>query len=148
MSMIGAALIVVLIALGALHLYWGLGGRWPGHDEESLLLRVSGAKSGRMYGLVACALVALALSLAASVVFVGQGPVEGILAAVFVYGGYAVLIAVFGLRGLAAYITPAFAYARGTPFYDLNRRYYAPLCLLIALGLAVDFPSGLQDAFA
>jgi hypothetical protein len=51
-----------------------------------------------------------------------------------------VLIAVFALRGLAPYVTPVFEYARGTPFFELNRLYYAPLCLVIAAGLAINFP--------
>ncbi|MEJ0060569.1 MAG: hypothetical protein WDM79_13780 [Terricaulis sp.] len=44
--------------------------------------------------------------------------------------------------------TPAFNYARGTPFYDLNRRYYAPLCLAIAAALIADYPTGIARFFA
>jgi hypothetical protein len=53
---------------------------------------------------------------------------------------------VFGLRGLAPYVTLAFNYARGKPFFELNRRYYAPLCLLIAAALVVDYPRGIENA--
>ncbi len=63
-----------------------------------------------------------------------------------IFGGYAALVLVFGLRGLAPYVTPIFNYARQTPFFVLNRRYYAPLCLLIAAGLVVDFPPGADHA--
>jgi len=34
--LIVGALVVVLLALATLHFYWGLGGRWPGHDDRSL----------------------------------------------------------------------------------------------------------------
>ena len=36
----------VLFALAGLHLYWGLGGRWPGHDEVSLVERIVGRTRG------------------------------------------------------------------------------------------------------
>lgn len=140
MTMVGGALIAVLIAIGALHFYWGVGGRWPGHDDASLVSIVAGAKSGRMYGFAACAAVTFALTAAAAVVaarhsFIMSSPFGWIVTA-----GYVVMILVFALRGLAPYVTPAFEYARGTPFFDLNRLYYAPLCLLIAAGLALNFP--------
>ena len=57
-----------------------------------------------------------------------------------VVAGYGVLILVFGLRGIAPYVSPMFEYARGTPFFELNRSYHAPLCLLIAAALTADFP--------
>jgi hypothetical protein len=41
-------------------------------------------------------------------------------------------------------VSPVFEYARGTPFFELNRLYYAPLCLLIAAALAADFPRAAQ----
>lgn len=139
MSILGAALIAVLLSLAALHLYWGVGGRWPGHDEISLLLRVSGAKSGRMYGLGACVAVALALSFAAAIVYARQSATLPYQFAWIVQAGYGVMILVFGGRGLAPYVTRVFDYARDTPFFNLNRRYYAPLCLLIAAALVADF---------
>ena len=143
MSFIGGALIVVLSALAALHLYWGLAGFWPGTDARSLTQRVAGTNGARASQLGPCVMVATALLAAAAIVLLGQGGVpEGFLALV-IYGGYATLILVFGLRGLAPYVTPAFNYARETPFFALNRLYYAPLCLIMAAGLIVDFPPGL-----
>ena len=140
--MIAAALIAVLVALSALHLYWGLGGRWPGHDAASLREMVVGTRGSRMYGFVPSAMVAGALVAAAFIVLWGQSRVPNGLQAWFVCGGYVVLILVFGLRGLAPYLTPIFDYARGTPFFDLNRQIYSPLCPAIALGLIASYPSG------
>lgn len=135
---LGGALILLFLLLAALHLYWGVGGRWPGHDEDSLRLMVSGVKRGRMYGFAACAAVALALAAAAAVVFARHSALMVSPFAWVVVTGYVVLILVFGLRGLAPYLTPVFEYARGTPFFDLNRLYYSPLCLAVALGLVVN----------
>lgn len=140
--MIAAALIAVLVALSALHLYWGLGGRWPGHDAASLREMVVGTRGSRMYGLAPSAMVAGALAAAAFIVLWGQSRVPDGLQAWIVYGGYVVLILVFALRGLAPYLTPIFDYARGTPFFDLNRQIYSPLCLAIALGLIASYPAG------
>lgn len=87
-------------------------------------------------------MVAAALAAAAAVVYAGHSSIVPAQFTWVVLAGYAVLVLVFGLRGLAPYLSPAFEYARGTPFFDLNRLYYAPLCLLIALALAADFPRG------
>lgn len=140
MSLPGAALIALLLAIAALHLYWGLGGFWPGHDSDSLRRTVVGTSSGRMYGLGPSAMVAGALAAAAIVVAARhsalmQGPIS-----LIVIAGYVVLVMVFAGRGLAPYVSPVFEYARGQPFFDLNLRIYAPLCLVIAALFVLDFP--------
>ena len=145
---IGYALILVLLALAGLHLYWGLGGFWPGHDAPSLVATVVGSHARRAPGFVECAAVAFALAAAASIVFMRQGRIQYGLPALIVYGGYTVLILVFAGRGLATYLTPFFDYARDTPFFDLNRQLYSPLCLAIAAGLMVTYPPGVTRAFA
>jgi hypothetical protein len=129
-----------MLSIGALHFYWGVGGRWPGHDDASLVSIVAGAKSGRMYGFAACAAVTFALASAAAVVAARHSPIMSGGFGWIITAGYVVLILVFALRGLAPYFTPIFEYARGTPFFELNRLYYAPLCLAIAAGLAINFP--------
>lgn len=139
-SPLSVALIAIFLALAALHLYWGVGGRWPGRDEDSLRLMVAGVKQGRMYGFLPCAMVAMALSAAAAIVTARNSAIMDGEFAWVVVAGYSVLIAVFGLRGIAPYVSPVFEYARGTPFFALNRLYYAPLCLLIAAALFADFP--------
>ena len=140
MSILGAALISIFVLIGALHLYWGFGGRWPGHNEDSLRLLVSGVKSGPMYGLGPCAAVALALGAAAGIVVARHSAIVTSPFAWVVIAGYVVLILVFFLRGAAPYVSPVFEYARGTPFFGMNRLYYAPLCLGIAAALIANFP--------
>jgi hypothetical protein len=135
-----AILTMVLVALAALHAWWGVGGRWPGHDERSLVEMVVGrTRSTRMPGLVRCMLVALALFAAAGLVALQGNVISvdfGVPGARLVQAGFWMAGAVFALRGLAGFIPPIFAYADGTPFASLNRRFYSPLCLLIAAGFA------------
>lgn len=128
-------LAATLFALAGIHLYWGLGGRWPGHDEASMVEHVVGRTRGmRAPGLLASAAVALALAAGAALVLATMKPTPwdgGLQAARWA------LFAVFVGRGLATYVPPVFRYAEGTPFARLNRRAYGPLCLAIALGLLV-----------
>lgn len=140
MSPVGGILIAILLALAGLHFYWGLGGRWPGHDDDSLRLLVVGTPRGAMYGFGPSAMVAGALVAAATLVSARHGPILASDWGWIVRTGYVVMILVFGLRGIAPYVTPVFEYARGAPFFELNRLYYAPLCLLIAAGLAINAP--------
>jgi hypothetical protein len=124
----------VLFLLAALHLYWGLGGRWPGHDEASMVEHVVGRTRGmKAPGLAASAAVALALTVGGALVLATifpPAPIEPWLKA-----ARWVLSAVFAGRGLATYVPSIFRYAEGTPFWRLNRRAYGPLCLAIALGI-------------
>jgi hypothetical protein len=132
--LLAVILAAALLALAGVHLYWAFGGRWPGHDEASLVDRVVGGKPGmRAPGPLACALVAAALlagSLLILAVLAPPSPLQPWLQA-----ARWVLFAVFALRGIATYVPPVFRYAEGTAFVQLNRRAYGPLCLAIALGL-------------
>jgi hypothetical protein len=127
-------LAATLLALAGVHLYWAFGGRWPGHDEASMVERVVGRTAGmRAPGPLASAAVAAALA-------AGGGLILAVLAGPsaldpWLKAGRWVLFAVFALRGLATYVPAIFRYAEGTPFARLNRRAYGPLCLAIALGL-------------
>jgi hypothetical protein len=128
-------LVAALFALAGIHLYWGLGGRWPGHDEASMVEHVVGRTRGmRAPGLLASAAVALALAVGGVLVLATQTSTawDGWLKA-----ARWILFAVFAGRGLATYVPPVFRYAEGTPFATLNRRAYGPLCLAIALGILV-----------
>jgi hypothetical protein len=134
-------LIVVLVALAVLHAWWGVGGRWPGHDERSLVELVIGrTRSMRLPGLVRCMLAASALFASAGLVVLQGNVISvdfGMLGERLVQAGFWIAGAVFALRGLAGFIPQIFAYAHGTPFASLNRLFYSPLCLLIAAGFAV-----------
>ena len=125
-------LIGVLLALAAIHAYWACGGRWPGHDEASLVERVVGRTSGmRAPSPASCIVVAAALASSAGLVFFKTFAVAPEAFEVLVAIGFWGAALVFLVRGVAGF-TPAFRYAEETPFYRLNRRYYSPLCLLMA----------------
>lgn len=128
-------LAAALFALAGIHLYWGLGGRWPGHDEASMVEHVVGRTRGmRAPGLAASAAVALALAAGGVLVLATLTPTPWDPWLKAARWG---LFAVFAGRGLATYASPVFRYAEGTPFARLNRRAYGPLCLAIALGILV-----------
>ncbi len=142
MHPIPALVIVVLAILAALHAWWGLGGRWPGRDERHLVELVIGrTASMRMPGFVPSMLVAAALFAAATLVALQGGVISVDLGAWgnrLVQSAFWIACTVFVLRGVAGFVPPIFAYARGTPFERLNRRFYSPLCLLIAAGFVAS----------
>lgn len=126
----------VLLAVAAIHIYWGRGGLWPGRDPGELLAIVVGdSPSGTMPGPGACFAVAGLLVVGALLPWgalgffghslvglcrIGTGLAVGVLS-LRVVGGMADL----RLRPKTA----------GTPFARLNRRFYTPLCLFLALAL-------------
>ena len=140
MKFVPPILIAVLVALAALHAWWGVGGRWPGRDERSLVELVVGrTRAMRMPSFVACMFVACALLAAAALVALQSKAISinlGLVGVRLVQTGFWAACAVFALRGLAGFIPPIFAYAHGTRFATLNRLFYSPLCLLIAAGFA------------
>lgn len=124
----------VLFLLSAVHLYWGFGGRWPGHDEASMVEHVVGRTRGmKAPSLVASVAVALALAAGAGLVLAATFPLTSFEP--WLKAARWALLAVFAGRGVATYVPPLFRYAEGTPFWRLNRRAYGPLCLAIALGI-------------
>ena len=141
MNFVPDILIAVLVVLAALHAWWGLGGRWPGRDESSLVELVVGrTRAMRMPGFLPSLFVAFALLAAAGLVAIQGKVISASLdppAQWLAQAGFWTACAVFALRGIAGFIPPIFAYARGTPFARLNRLFYSPLCLLIAGGFFV-----------
>jgi hypothetical protein len=144
MDLLGAALVTLFGAIGLIHLAWALGLYWPGTDGVSRAAYVVGTHRRALLGFWSWASIAFAFFSAIAVIFIAHQPINHPLHALVAYGGYLTLILVFALRGSAPYLTQVFAYSRGTPFYTLNRRYYAPTCLLLAAGLIADFPSGVE----
>ena len=135
----GCMLAAVLWLIAVIHLYWGLGGVWPAADEAALARAVIGTpKVAAMPGLVPCALVALLLlaagcwPLAVLGLFTPPLLSSGMVAA----AGY-LLALVFLARGVAAYVPTFRALAPEQPFARYDRRFYAPLCLLLGAGFLV-----------
>ena len=117
----------VLIALGVLHVLWGIGYWFPVEDEAQLVRAVAGFSDiEEMPGAVPCALVAVALFMAVTCLWWPPGP--------FRFLALAVIGAVFVSRGAAAF-TPVWRKLTPVePFATLDRKYYGPLCLALGLG--------------
>jgi hypothetical protein len=133
------ALSIVLIAIGLLHLYWGLGGFWPGHDEASLVDMVIGMPAGTpVPPFWACAIVAACVSMTAgAALIIAYGlaknwpmPLRWIPMFALWFSAF-----VFLARGISTYVSPLVSSAKGTAFYELDRIIYAPLCLVFGFSL-------------
>lgn len=132
-------LLVVVALLGAagVHLIWAFGLNWPIRDEALLAKAVVGAKGiTRMPPRWASFLVFLALLVAVALVSAKANwvntPVPDTVFNMAFWG----MIGVFALRGLAGYL-PKWRRQMEPRFDHLNLRYYNPLCLFIALALAM-----------
>jgi|tagenome__1003787_1003787.scaffolds.fasta_scaffold20389803_2 hypothetical protein len=117
-----------LAALGALHISWGLGSRWPLRSRAELADSVVGRDT--VPGPGACFVVGSLLGTAAALVAgeprrwpaVSRTGARGVVAVLTVRG-------VLGLLGRTDLVSPGSSSPR---FRRLDRRLYSPLCLVIA----------------
>jgi hypothetical protein len=134
-SLTGYAVSLVLIALAALHAYWGLGGVWPGEDSRSLAMTVAGFKGIQaMPPPLACFVVAGVLIVAAMWVQALAVVITVLPKFLTVLGGIAMAF-VFLARGVAAYLPAWRQITPEQPFASYDMTLYGPLCL--ALGAAI-----------
>jgi hypothetical protein len=131
---IAVALALLLAVIAGLHAYWGRGGLWPAASEQELIATVIGNGQARhMPSPGLCLLVALAIAVTALwplLLAYGIGP-----ATLLRFGGFAIM-AVFLLRGIAGFLPAWRRLHPREPFASYDRRYYSPLCLLVAAGYA------------
>jgi hypothetical protein len=138
MIVLAFALSLMLLLITTLHVYWGIGGIWPGTDTASCARAVGGFRGiDAMPGPAACFAVAACLGLATlwpmalMGVFATPFQTQGLAASAFVIG------LVFLGRGIAGY-TPAWRrLTPEQPFAANDVRYFSPLSLLIGLGFMV-----------
>jgi len=127
-----------LFIAAAVHLLWALGSTWPCKDETSLARTVVGSRGiTKMPPRWASFLVSVCLFGAglSALALRGIGPIQ-IPQMIQLLGGMA-LMAVFGLRGVLGVFPTFEKMAPEQPFLRLNRRFYSPLCVLIAIGFAL-----------
>jgi Protein of unknown function (DUF3995) len=121
-----------LVGIGAVHVAWGLGSSFPFQTHAQLADAVVG--SDAVPSEAACLTVAAALFLAAGLIAdvpvmprrlrqIGRQAVVGALA---VHG-------VAGLSGHTDLLSPGSA---STKFRSLDRTFYSPICLALAVGAA------------
>ncbi|KRE17194.1 hypothetical protein ASE66_30290 [Bosea sp. Root483D1] len=134
---VAVALALLLSAIAGLHAYWGRGGLWPAASEPELIATVIGnAGAKRMPSPGLCLLVALAIAVTAIwPLLLTQVPGTASLRPLLRLGGFAIM-AVFLLRGIAGFLPAWRRLHPREPFASYDRRYYSPLCLLIAAGYA------------
>ena len=124
----------LLLTVAIAHLLWAIGSPWPIRDPQLLARTVIG-KPGvdripRLGALAVAVLVMIAATLGTSLGDAASGGLPLTLAGV-------VLALVFAARGIAGYL-PAWRAAHPLePFAGLDRRYYSPLCLVVAACFAV-----------
>ena len=137
-SAIAAALALLLAVIASLHAYWGRGGLWPAVSEDELIATVIGnAQAKRMPRTGLCLLVALAIAATAVwPLLLAHMSGTAALRPLIQLVGFAIM-AVFLLRGVAGFLPAWRKLHPREPFASYDRRYYSPLCLLIAAGYAV-----------
>ena len=132
-------LAAALSAIAALHIYWGLGGFWPGIDETSLVDMVIGAPAGTpIPPFWACSIVAACLLIpAAAALIISSGRRQNLPSVLRWMPVAALCISalVFIARGLSTYFSPLVLSAKGTAFFELDRTIFAPICLVLGVGL-------------
>jgi len=137
MTMLAILVFLTLAAIAALHAAWGFGMRWPAEDERDLVALVLGATGRtRMPASAECLAAAVAIFTPGLVALAAAGLIAvpaspGLLAAVA-----ALIAAVFAARGLAAYLPAWRRRFAQEPFATLDRSWFGPLCLLLALAFA------------
>jgi hypothetical protein len=137
MTILGVVLACVLAMIALLHVYWGFGGVWPGHDEKSCARAIAGFRGiERMPSPAASFAVAFALLVAAFIAAALGGAVAPIVPPVPLALAGAGAAALFLARGMAGYTSAWRRIAPEMPFARYDRRYYSPLCLALGAGFA------------
>jgi Protein of unknown function (DUF3995) len=141
--MIDLLVAAVLLVIAALHVYWGVGGHWPGRDAASLARTVAGFKNiAAMPPPAACFVVAGALVAAAVWPLMMSGRIAMGLPNALLVVGSLVLTMVFLARGVAAYLPAWRQLTPEQPFARLDRQLYGPLCLILGCLIAIVTAKG------
>ena len=138
--MISLALVlaVPLILIAALHVYWGIGGIWPGTDPQSCARAVAGFRGvDAMPSTAACFAVAAVIIVATLVVLALGGVFASPLDRISLAGAAFFIALVFLGRGLMGFMPFWRRLTPEMPFARLDLRYYSPLCLALGAGLAI-----------
>ncbi len=123
-----------LAGIAALHVGWGLGASFPFGDRETLAASVAGSSAtpGPRDCFAVAGLLAGAAGLVADVLPVGPTARRaGVFGVALVLAGRGVI----GVAGRTGWIVP---WTPSKQFNDLDKRYYGPLCILLASGVLLS----------
>ncbi|TGL55862.1 DUF3995 domain-containing protein [Leptospira ognonensis] len=128
----------LLSLLSVLHIYWAIGGLWPGKTKQDLIDKVFG-RGETFPSMFACLVVAFGLFLAAltPILWLNKeafhfNHLMNLFLNVFCY----VLAFIFILRGVLGYL-PFITKFWNPVFVSYTKRIYNPLCILIGCGFLV-----------
>ncbi len=130
MRIVPAATAATLGGLAAVHVAWGVGSSFPFADRDELADAVVGSEvmPGPAESFAVAALLGLATAVVIDVLPMSHGvrrsSVAGLVAVLAVRGG-------LGLAGRTDILVPG---STGHRFRRLDRRWYSPLCLVVAAG--------------
>jgi hypothetical protein len=125
---------VVLLAIAGLHAAWASGSSWPAKDREALADLMAGRAGGAVPPPAACLTVATLLASGSVLVAGWPRRLPWLQRA-----GASAVAAVLGIRGACGVAGRTDVVSPGSTspaFRRLDRRYYSPLCLVLAAAAA------------
>jgi hypothetical protein len=138
MTVLALFLAIPLVLIAALHVYWGIGGIWPGTDPKSCARAVAGFNGiDAMPSPSACLAVAAVFIVATLMVLALGGVFASPFERISLAGAALFMALVFFGRGLIGFMPFWRRLTPEMPFARLDLRYYSPLCLVLGVGLAI-----------
>jgi TRAP-type C4-dicarboxylate transport system permease large subunit len=136
--LLALVLAAVLAAIASLHAAWGLGYHWPSESEQALVRAAVGTSGAtRMPPPAACFVVAALLAGVSVWPLFAVGLLNEAWPRWLTLLAGAAIAMVFIARGVAGYLPAWRRLHSAEPFATLDRRYYAPLCLVLGSGFLI-----------
>ncbi|MHA7872553.1 MAG: DUF3995 domain-containing protein [Hyphococcus sp.] len=133
MKILASLLFILLAGIATIHVYWAFGGHWPAANEQELVETVIGVPNMPNMPSTRSTLVVAALILLTAYIALAAGGVVRLAPIWFVRLMAAGAGLVFFARGVAGYFFDTVAWTPVEPFATLNRFFYSPVCLAIAV---------------
>ena len=134
MTLIASGIFIILFCVAMLHAAWAFGMVWPAKDERALVDTVVGTPGlTKMPGRAVTLIAAIAIAAAGFSALWGADMIALPLPGWMQAAAAPILCLIFSSRGLGTYLA-GLKWPRTEPFASFDRRYYAPLCLFLALG--------------
>ena len=137
-TVIAKLILAVLLPIAVLHIAWGFGVTWPCASEADLARMVVGRRGiTRMPSLISCLIASAGIALFAVWPMLMSHRIDAPLSDGLIQTIAMMAFAIFLGRGLVTYTGLASTQFSEEPFATLDRRLYAPLCLVVAAGYAM-----------